>query len=185
MRISNATLILLHNAIAALDAGFDVTVDGKNAKRPYKYGAVVHGPLQFAATAIKPHVEAFQKANKAIFAQHAETYTGKDGEAAQRIPAKVLAEWQHECTELLEQTVSVKLYQIKLSELKVGTGDGENPIPKHVLGDLGRVLVNDLTVDQMVEIADDEPANDAPADDAAAPIPFQKKARKAIAQAAE
>lgn len=162
MKLTNAKLIQLHNAIAVLDAGHEVTVDGKSARRPFKYGALVHGPLQANARAIAPHVEAFNKANKAIYAQHSEPFINDKGITDQRITVAEFTAWKKATEELLEQTVQVKLMGIKLSELKRGTGEGENPIPTDVLTALGRVLIDDEKTDQWQEIID--PADDQPAD---------------------
>jgi hypothetical protein len=155
MKLTNARVLELNRGIATLDAGYETTVDGKSARRYYKYGIPVHYPLQRNAAALKPLVEAFQKANAALFAQYAEAYTNDKGEVAQRVPADKLAEYRRETEKLTDVVVQVKLFQIKLSDLKVGTGDGENPIPVQTITDLRPILKDDCPTDGLVEVPEE------------------------------
>jgi hypothetical protein len=156
MKLSNARVIELVRGIGTLDAGYEVTVDGKNARRPFKYGALVHFPLQRNAAALKPLMEAFNKANAALFAQYVEYYTSEKGDALQRVPADKLEAYREETERLTELVVEVKLFRIKLSDLKVGTGDAENPIPVQAITDLRPILLDDAPADQFVEVPDTE-----------------------------
>ncbi len=162
MKLSLSRLVDLHRGIQVLDAGHEITVDGKSARRPYRYGATVHFPLQQNALALMPHVQAWEKANAAIFKQHAEPYTDDKGAPQQRVPADRLALFKEQAEALLDTVVTVKLYRIKASELKRGTGEGENPIPIQAMTWLAPILNDDQPRDALEE-ATDEPAAEAKA----------------------
>ncbi len=155
MKLSLARVIELDRGIKMLDAGHEVTVDGKSTRRPYRYGATVHFPLQQNALALLPHVEAYSKASKALFAEVAEPYTDEKGGPSQRVPTQKLAEYQEQIQKLLDQVVQVKLYRIKLTDLKVGTGENENPIAVGILTDLRAILLDDVARDSLVEVTDE------------------------------
>lgn len=158
MKLTLEQIVDLHRGITALDAGYETTVDGKNARRPFKYGSVVHFPLQQNAAAIMPHLQAFEKANAALFKQNAEAYTDDKGAPNQRVPADKLAEYKAQIQDLLARVVTVRLYQVKASDMKIGTGEGENPIPIQALTWLGRTFLDDRAKDQLVEVADADDA---------------------------
>ncbi len=155
MKLTLARALQIHRGIAALDAGHEMTVDGKSARRPFKYGATVHFPLQQNAAALAPHIEAYQKASKALFAEVAEPYTDEKGEPKQRVPAGQLAAYTAQIEKLLEQVVQVKLFQIKLSDLKVGTDEDKNPISVQAFTDLRPILRDDMPRDGLVEVTDE------------------------------
>ncbi len=80
------------------------------------------------------------------------------GTPQQRVPADKLATFKEQAQALLDQVVTVRLYQVKTSEMKIGTAEGENPIPIQALTWLRPILKDDRAMDQLVEATDEPPA---------------------------
>jgi hypothetical protein len=146
MKLTHAALLQISRAIATLDAGVDLIVEGKTVRKAFKLGMVPRLSLARIGIAIKPALEAYGKASQQLFdGADPEAYTTEKGEPGRRVPADRLGAYQAELQQLLEAVVDVKLgkYRFKLSELKTGTGEGENAIPVQAIIDLMPILIDD------------------------------------------
>ncbi len=142
LTLKNASLIDLQQGIAIIDAGYQTTVDGKNVARGFNLTASVRYALARTGIVIKPFIEAWKKANTEVFEAHEpKTVTEEDGSENRQVPADQRAAYEKAVTELLEQEVEIELPELKVADLKIGDGKGENAIPVNALTLLDPILV--------------------------------------------
>ncbi len=139
---TNAALLELSQGIAIIDVGYQVTVEGKNVSRGYDLKAAPLYALARAGIVIKPLIDAWKKANGQIFEKNdPKPLTLENGKEERQVPAEKRAAYDAAVRELLAQPVEVELPELKVVDLKVGSGKGENPIPPSALTMLNPMLV--------------------------------------------
>lgn len=122
----------VYGALSSLD-GWQKTVDGKPVTVPYKLGGPVRFQIAQAITALRPFQESTEKARMALLQ---EIGGGKQIEAGSPELTRLNAEY----TKVIEAPCGVAMPRIKLSDLKLGDDEGQNPIPPGVLSLLMPVI---------------------------------------------
>jgi hypothetical protein len=128
--LTNAQAMEIINGISAIDAGYRVTVDGKDCARGFRLDAKTRTALVGVGIALKPITEGYDKNRKAIFEQNNPKISiNKDDEEVRHIPSENVAIYNDEIRKLEETTQEIELPTIRLKDLNLGEEKNQNAIP--------------------------------------------------------
>jgi hypothetical protein len=127
-----AKCLQVYAALSSLD-GYQKVVADKPVTVPYRFGGPVRFSIAQAITALRPFQESTEKARLALLQ---EIGKGKPIEPG----SPELAQLNTEYTKVIESPCGASVPKIKLSELKLGDDDGQNPIPPGTLSLLMPVI---------------------------------------------
>jgi hypothetical protein len=140
MKLSNAQILDLSRGIAAIDAGYDATIDGKNAHRSFIFAASwkVSYALARTGAAIKAPLEAIDKTLKALF----EAQEPKENSKGDRqVPSDRQAAYQQATADFLAEEIDVAVHVLALDALK--RPDDQAQVPAQAIAWLMPILTED------------------------------------------
>jgi hypothetical protein len=144
LTITNAQAEEIIKGISVIDAGFRVTVDGKDCARGFRLDAKTRTALVGVSIALKPIVEGLEKNRERLFEVYEpKVTTTDDGKEIRHIPSENVAEWKAAKLALEETTQEVELPVIRLKDLSLGEEKNQNAIPS-----LAVTLISPILADE-------------------------------------
>jgi len=127
-----AKCLQVYGALSSLDT-YQKMVDGKPVAVPYRLGGAVRFTIAQAITSLRSLADATEKTRMQLLQ---EVGGGKQIEPGSPELTKLNAEY----TKVIEAPCGATIPKIKLSDLKLGDDEGQNPIPPGTLSLLMPVI---------------------------------------------